>query len=456
MTLCIRTANGEPWIAVGLVQKATSIPFKLAGSFVDGSGLKLPPGEYQAESRGAGLALLGVDKALPRELSLAPVDGESGRFALEATIGIDFHWQQREEQTFCGRLRLSAQPDGTLSVINDVPLESYILSVICSEMNAASPAELAKAHAIISRSWLLAQLDPPAGSMSDRGHAVSLPQESAGQPGEISRFYDRAAHTGFDVCADDHCQRYQGTARIRTGTVHDAIGATRGMVMAHAGRVCDSRFSKCCGGVTEDFRVAWSDTAVPYLVPLFDGVGALPSPALSDETAFRRFLSGKHGKVYCDCHDERILSQVLNSYDRKTNDFFRWQVRLEAGEAGDLLRQKTGLDLGRIRAMEPVERGLSGRLKRLRFVGEKGTMVIGKELEIRKALSPSHLYSSAFVIDVEGFPSSPHAFILTGGGWGHGVGLCQIGAAVMAWQGVPYAQILSHYYPGAEITRLYD
>ena len=357
---------------------------------------------------------------------------------LEATIGIDFHWQQKEVQTFSGGLRLALQPGGRVTVINDVPLETYITSVVCSEMRSTSPPDLAKAHAIISRSWLLAQLEPQTPQPTERIQA-----------GEIIRWYDRQAHTGFDVCADDHCQRYQGTGRIDSPAVADAVGDTRGMVLTHGGKPCDARFSKCCGGVTEDFKTAWGDEPVPYLVPVFDGPGS-KMPAQS----VREFITSPP-EVYCHCTDERILKQVLNPYDLETNDFFRWQQKLGAQEASDLIRNKLGVDLGRIVSMEPVERGLSGRLKRLRLVGEAGSLVIGKELEIRRALSESHLYSSAFVVDTQGPDDQPEAFVLKGAGWGHGVGLCQIGAAVMAFQGVGYSEILEHYYPGTGLKRFW-
>jgi peptidoglycan hydrolase-like amidase len=220
--------------------------------------------------------------------------------------------------------------------------------------------------------------------------------------------------------------------------------------------VCDTRYGKCCGGVTEDFRVAWSDDAVPYLVPVFDGpADGMPHPPLTEEEAVRQYIENPPD-VYCNCMDERILDEILTSRDRQTRDFFRWRTVLEARRATELFREKVGIDLGRILALEPVERGLSGRLKRLRWVGEKGSMVIGKELEIRRVLSSTHLYSSALVIDIEGSARRPDAFVLSGAGWGHGVGLCQIGAAVMAWQGLGHADILKHYYPGTTVEHLYD
>jgi SpoIID/LytB domain protein len=299
-------------------------------------------------------------------------------------------------------------------------------------MRSTSPPDLVKAHAVISRSWLLAQLEPQA----------PRPTEHI-KEGEIIRWYDRQAHTGFDVCADDHCQRYQGTGRIDSKAVAKAVADTRGLVLIHDGKPCDTRFSKCCGGITEDFTTTWGDESVPYLVSVVDGPQEIP------EQSAREFITTPPD-VYCRCSDKKILEQVLNPYDLETQDFFRWRLTLGAREAGDLVKKKLGEDLGRIAKLEPLERGRSGRIKRLRLVGETGSLVIGKELEIRRALSESHLYSSAFVVDTEGSD-----FILKGAGWGHGVGLCQIGAAVMAFKGIEYPEILKHYYPGTQLKQVW-
>ncbi len=408
----------EPTIAVGLVEDAGSVSVRLKGNFKDSMGRPVPPG---------------VVSSGPDELILHPVDPDKDSFSLEATIGVDFHWQQTEELSFSGGLRLVPRPGGRVTVINDVPLETYITSVVCSEMRSTSPPELVKAHAIISRSWLLAQLEPPSPQ----------PAEHV-REGEIIRWYDRQAHTGFDVCADDHCQRYQGVGRIDSPPVAQAVTDTRGLVLIYDGKPCDARFSKCCGGITEDFTTAWGDQPVPYLVPVFDGPGSgIPEQSVGE------FIKNPPN-AYCRCTDQKILEQVLNPYDLETKDFFRWQIALGAEEAGHLVKKKLGEDLGRIVKLEPLERGRSGRIKRLRLVGEAGSLVIGKELEIRRALSESHLYSSAFVVDAEGSD-----FILYGAGWGHGVGLCQIGAAVMAFEGVGYPEILMHYYPGTVLKRFW-
>jgi peptidoglycan hydrolase-like amidase len=383
------------------------------------------------------------------ELDWAPSDAEQCRFSLEMTIGIDFHWQQRERQSFRGRLKLVPRADNRLAVINCVPLETYLTSVVCSEMKASAPPEFIKAHTIVSRSWLLAQLEGRR-SAEQLGGATT-----AEVPGQRLRWTDRQAHLGFDVCADDHCQRYQGIARIDAPGVTAAIQQTRGEVLLYKGRACDARYSKCCGGVSDEFPTAWGDQEMPYLAALRDALGPhREPPPLFDDAPVRDFLCNPP-PAYCNCREQPILRSVLNDYDLATEGFFRWRVRLPADEASRLVQRKLQVDLGRLLRLEPVERGPSGRLKRLRLVGERETLVIGKELEIRRALSESHLYSSAFVVDVEGPPHRPDAFLLSGAGWGHGVGLCQIGAAVMAHRGATYREILEHYYPGTQLQRLY-
>ena len=326
------------------------------------------------------------------------------------TIGKEFHWQQQETQTFQGSLLLRII-DGELHAINRIPIEDYLTSVIASEMSGTSSAELLKAHAIISRSWLLAQLA-----------ASPLPLLKRGR-GEGIRWYDREAHTHFDVCADDHCQRYQGVSRKVTPQVHEAIRATRGIVLSYEGEVCDARFSKCCGGITELYESCWDDTPHPYLSVVHD--------------------------PFCNTDDPKILSEVLNHYDQST-DFYRWTVEYTRSELSELVRRRNGFDYGDILDLIPIERGPSGRIVRLQIVGTKATRIIGKELEIRRTLSESHLYSSAFEVE-----KRETSFVLHGSGWGHGVGLCQIGAAVMGAQGYRFDEILHHYYPNAELTEWY-
>ncbi len=437
--------TGEPSIAVGLVENATTVDLELLSPFTDARGTTYPPGSYTCTAENAAVRI----NSTPSGEHSFFLTGESpdSRFRITITIGIAFHWQQEKKHTFRGNVRLLASPGNTLTVINILPLEEYILSVSCSEMSATSPEEFLKAHSIISRSWLLAQLasrDQPA-----------IPAPGRISPGKIIQWYDRQSHAKFDVCADDHCQRYQGTDMITTGEVARSVAATRGQVLMYNGFACDARFSKCCGGVTEDFRLAWSDTEYPYLIPLADTHSEqLPSPPLSDEPAARRFITSAP-EAWCNCNDASILSRVLNNYDQSTGDFYRWKVRLTPDEIAGYLQSKLSLDIGRPLALEPVERGLSGRIKRLRLVCDKTSIVIGKELEIRRALSATHLYSSAFIVDTEGPAERPDVFVLTGAGWGHGVGLCQIGAAVMACRGIGYREILQHYYPGSTLEKVY-
>ena len=433
----------EPSISVGLVQSVPSVAIRTTGEFLGPAGDVFPEGEYRVTRTAGGLRISGPANTTAAAWHIQPRAPDTGRFSLETTIGIDFHWEQQERQSFAGELRIIPSGEDCLTIINDVPLETYLASVICSEMSSTSAPDLSRAHAVIARSWLLAQIER-------RGHVPA--SSPGGRPhigGEWIRWYDRESHTDFDVCADDHCQRYQGVGRIDNPRVLQAIEETRGEVLTYNGIICDARYSKCCGGVTEDFRAAWGDEHVPYLIPLRDHPSAdMPSPPLTIEAAARAFIESTP-PAWCQCMDNALLDTFLPSYDRSTHDFYRWTVRLDVEEAGRLVHQKLGVDLGRILSLTPLERGLSGRVVRLEIAGENGRIVIGKELEIRRALSLKHLYSSAFVVDTEGAEGRPDAFILRGAGWGHGVGLCQIGAAVMAANDVGYSRILRHYYPGA-------
>jgi peptidoglycan hydrolase-like amidase len=439
-----RVSGGEPSLAVGLLDGVEAASIRLEGDYLTPDGVLVAGGELRLGPAPGGLRVEGAVGLEATEFSLAPVDPERAAFSLVATIGIDFHWQQEERQRFRGGLRLFARA-GRLVVVNRVPLETYLASVIGSEMNAEAPLELARAHAVISRSWLLAQL---AGQRDQAAEAAGM----LDGPGEIRRWTDRQAHADFDVCADDHCQRYQGIGRSAPPEVG---AATRGLALTADGAPCDARFSKCCGGLSEAFPTAWGEREVPYLRPVADWPGAAgPLPDLTGEAGFRAFLDAPP-PAFCDCREEAVLERVLNSYDRQAGDFFRWRVRLSAEEAGRLVRERLGRDLGRLVAFEPLGRGPSGRLHRLRLVGERGALVVGKELVIRRALSSSHLRSSAFLVEPEGPAARPEAFVLRGAGWGHGVGLCQIGAAAMACGGQGFEAILSHYYPGTRLERLY-
>ena len=347
------------------------------------------------------------------------------------TIGKKFHWEQQEEQRFEGTLRLVPEENETWAV-NDIPLEKYLKSVISSEMNPQAPLEFLKAHAIVSRSWLLSQLE------RRRAVSQSSPKRTGDQPSFLQegkeealiRWYDRSDHTLFDVCADDHCQRYQGLARITDAAIR-ATAETRGQVLTYEGSVVDARFSKCCGGTTEIYETCWDETPHPELA------------SVSDYDA--------DGHAFCDTHDEALLRTILNNYDTSTHDFFQWEVRYTPDELSRLIKGKSGIDFGTIIDLIPLERGVSGRIKKLKIVGSLRTLIIGKELEIRRILSPTHLYSSCFTPTLkDGY------WILNGRGWGHGVGMCQIGAAVMASKGYSCEEILHHYYPNTVIEKLWD
>ena len=387
------------------------------------------------------------------ELLFEPQDVANGSFTLVGvTIGVNFHWERKENQSFRGALKLIVE-HGKLTTVNILSVEEYLLSVISSEMSATASLELLKAHAVISRSWLLAQIDKNKKlAQSDTQYQTTEQSDD-----EYIRWYDREDHVNFDVCADDHCQHYQGITRESTDTVRQAIDATFGQVLTYDGELCDARFSKCCGGVYEEFENCWEPKHYPYLVAKLDDKDEDNFPDLTKESAAEEWILTKP-KAFCNTTDAKILSQVLNNYDQETQDFYRWRVVYTQDEIKELIKNRSGVDYGKIKDLQPVARGTSARLYKLKIVGEKLTRTIGKELEIRRTLSPSHLYSSAFIVerhdvDADGYPAK---FVLRGAGWGHGVGLCQIGAAVMGEQGYNYKEILLHYFINAQITTLYN
>lgn len=419
----IKRYEGTPLVSVGIVG-AESITFTLNGYGEDGS------------SRTATIhnGLIQYDGKAHTRLCFKPQSPDDSFSLMDVVIGVNFHWQRLETQTFRGSLRLLAD-GGKIWAINDLPVEDYLESVISSEMSAQSSLPLLMAHAVISRSWLMSQID---------GNTAPNTQASHGDA--FIRWYDHTDHTLFDVCADDHCQRYQGITKETSPNVAEAIRRTRGELLTYGDEICDARFSKCCGGAMEEFQYCWDDTPKPYL----KGIGDTPEETIPDltveENARQWILSSP--KSFCNTADKRILSQVLNDYDQETTDFYRWRVSYTQEELSKLVEKKLGAGLGTITDMRPLKRGTSGRICELRITGTKKTIVVGKELEIRRALSESHLYSSAFVVEKQG-----DTFTLIGAGWGHGVGLCQIGAAVMGDKGYAYDEILRHYYPGAEIEK---
>lgn len=366
----------------------------------------------------------------------------------DVVIGIGFHWERKEDQRFKGDLKFIIE-DGKITAINTLSVEEYLKSVISSEMSATSSKELLKAHAVISRSWLLYQT-----YKREQIETSDLQYVSDTKSGnEWIKWWDREDHINFDVCADDHCQRYQGITRASQSLemVEDAVEETRGELLFSEGIICDARFSKCCGGIVEEFQNCWEPVSYPYLLKLYDGDPKDLSviPDLTNESEAEKWIRTAPA-AYCNTKDVKILSQVLNNYDQETTDFYRWKVSYTFDEISALIRKRTGLELGEIKELIPRERGYSGRITKLEITGTKDSIVIGKELLIRRALSESHLYSSAFVVD-----KTETGFTLTGAGWGHGVGLCQIGAAVMAEKGFAYKNILSHYFPNSELKKEY-
>ena len=404
----------EPLVSVGIVS-GQKISFSLNSPYM-AKGEEIM-GEQTVEFSEGGILWRGT---LYRHLTFRP-QGVGASFSLkDVTIGVNFHWERQETQTFEGTLRIVVEADKIVA-INDLPVERYLSSVISSEMSATSSPEFLKAHAVISRSWLLAQMAKRQKHQEGTDGFFSFTRKDD----ELIRWYDREDHTIFDVCADDHCQRYQGITKATSPHVEEAILETRGQVLAYGDEICDARFHKCCGGETEEFQYCWENTPKPYLVSIHD--------------------------PWCNTTDKKILSQVLNDFDQETPDFYRWKVEFTQQQLSELVSRKLNIDFGDIQDLIPVERGKSGRIWKLKIVGSKKTFTIGKELEIRRALSETHLLSSAFDV-----VKTNEGFTLNGKGWGHGVGMCQIGAAVMGAQGKTYEEILLFYYRNAEIQKLYE
>ncbi len=412
------------------------------------------------------------------ELLFEPQQPDSASFKLcNVTIGINFHWERKEDQVFKGALKFIVEGE-VLTAINILGVEEYLISVISSEMSANASLQLLKAHAVISRSWLLAQIDKSKEiNDSQSGYSTMFETED-----ELVRWYDREDHKHFDICADDHCQRYQGITRSSTEIVKQAVEQTRGELLMYDGKICDARYSKSCGGVFEEFQNCWENQPHPYLIKKRDSKMDQVIPDLTQEPEAEKWILSSP-ESFCNTSDKTILSQVLNNYDQETVNFYRWKVEYSQEELSALIFKRSGVDYGVILDLMPVERGTSGRLLKLKIVGTKKSRIIGKELEIRRTLSESHLYSSAFVVEKvtgksgkvdnsdrsdklhkteisdmdnsSGKNDIPVRFILRGAGWGHGVGLCQIGAAVMGERGFGYDRILTHYFTGAEIVKLY-
>jgi SpoIID/LytB domain protein len=438
--------NDEPKIKAALIQNVTEAAFRLVGAYRFDDGRAIT-GPLTARVGGDTISLhdeTGRVAARGDALTLWPADPTHDFFTLEnVRIGIDFHWDRLQILSYRGALILQLNPDRTMTLVNWIGLDDYLASVISSEMSSEAPLEFLKAQAITARSWLLAMLE--------KKQAPRPPQIK--NDDDVTVWQDVNDHQGFDVCADDHCQRYQGITHIISDHVALAVSSTRGELLLHEGRICDARYHKCCGGRTEEFQTAWENVSYPYLTSLSDSKAPHP-PVVSEEDAALWFHA--HPDAYCNTTDRETLRRLLPTYDLETLHFFRWRVAYEKEELQDILLQKSGIDFGEVRHLLPVSRGPSGRISKLKIIGSKKTVTVGKELEIRRWLSRTHLLSSAFVTAVE-HDSRGHIkrFVLHGGGWGHGVGLCQIGAAVMAVKGSKAQNILAHYFPGTSIQKLY-
>ena len=437
----------QPDVTVGIVS-AQKIHFSLNKPYL-AKGEKVL-GEQVVEFSEGGVLWNGNQYS---QLTFHPQSADASFSLSGVTIGVNFHWERKETQTFLGTLRFVVESDKIVA-INELPVEKYLESVISSEMSATSSLELLKAHAVISRSWLLAQMKKRREVAESGNNFFSFTKKED----TLIRWYDREDHTLFDVCADDHCQRYQGITKETSPHVAEAIRQTKGQILMDGEEICDARFSKCCGGITEEFQYCWEDTPKTYLTAVRDiALGVEHTlPNLTNEEEAEKWIRF-NPPAFCNTQDKKILSEVLNDYDQETVNFYRWKETLSQEKLQQLIADKLKMDLGAILDMKAVERGKSGRISKLQLIGTEKTFTIGKELEIRRTLSDSHLLSSAFVVDKydKDEQGVPQRFELIGAGWGHGVGLCQIGAAVMGEQGYHYDAILLHYYQGAEIKKLY-
>jgi len=440
----------HPEIAVGIVSGQT-IEFRFNGRFELVGGDHFLQGDQQAIFEHGKVKLTGSEIS-SEEFVLVPEDYNAADFQLKnVTIGVNFHWEQQENQQFKGSLKLIVE-NGQLTAINLLPIEDYLISVISSEMSANSSLNLLKAHAIISRSWLIAQIEKQEKISVEKKYESFFSSEE-----EYIKWYDREDHENFHVCADDHCQRYQGITRAHNPNVVKAVKETAGVILTYKGQVCDARFSKCCGGVAELFENCWEPVNHPYLTAVVDNP-VFPVGFKADLSVEKNAIQWLNNspEAFCNTNNEEVLKQVLNDYDRSAKDFYRWTAEYTNKELSELIRRRSGNDFGVIIDLIPIERGTSARLIRLKIVGSKKTLVVGKELEIRRWFSESHLYSSAFTVEKKEVENGiPEKFVLHGAGWGHGVGLCQIGAAVMGHKGYKYDEILRHYFKNITLESRY-
>ncbi len=449
----------ETHISVGIIRKGEKVFGTCKGNYIIGEGMNFS-GAFSAEADGDVVVLRnGQMQEISRGHEIVLHAQQGASFILnDVAIGIQFHWQRNEDQEFEGDLRLCAF-EKSIAAINDIGLEQYLKSVISSEMSANAPIEFLKVHAAVSRSWLVAMLGRKEKISEEKGSAVRGRWDDK----EIVRWYDREDHRLFDVCADDHCQRYQGITKIHSASAVRAVEETKGVFLMHNGEICDARFHKSCGGRTELFENNWEDTPIPYLQSVSDSPDPL-LPVRTEEDARRWIMNAPDTHchtAYCNMTndntaDRNLLKKILPDFDQETADYFRWKVEYSAPELAALVWKKSGIDFGDILHLVPLQRGPSGRIFRLKITGTKRTMIVGKELEIRKWLSPSHLLSGAFIVDtLTDERNIPKQFIFHGAGWGHGVGLCQIGAAAMAEAGTAADTIVAHYFKNTHLKKLY-
>lgn len=444
----------QPKVSVAILT-AESIKFELHGDYSSPDGSNSLNGKYRAELDGEMIKISNSKEKIlvKNDFTLEPADIETESFLIrDVIIGIQFHWEQKENQRFLGSLKFIIE-NNKITAVNILPVEDYLTSVISSEMNANSSVEFLKAHSIISRSWLLAQMSKSKSLKSKE----TVYQSKIETEDELIRWFDREDHTLYDVCADDHCQRYQGITKLYAHNAQTAVVDTAGLVLEYDGKICDTRFSKACGGIAEAFENVWEPIKHPYLDKVIDYKFEPENfdLDLTKENAAQKWIK-KSPPAFCNTKDQKILSQVLQDYDLETTDFYRWKVEYSQSEISELINKRSEYDFGQIIDLIPIERGVSGRLIKLKVVGKKKTLTFGKELIIRKILSESHLYSSAFVVEKQDVADGiPGKFILYGAGWGHGVGLCQIGAAVMSEMGYNFDEILLHYFRGAKIKKIY-
>ena len=439
--------SSEPEIKVALLQNYKEARLNLKGRFLF-PDKRTMTGHIIVRVKNGKVVLCdhyGMERASGKALILS-ADNKAIFTVSDVKIGIDFHWQRSQQQSFHGNVILSVSSASSFNLINEIALEDYLVSVISSEMSPTAPLEFLKAQAIVARSWLVSMLER---KKKDPGASRETPLDA----NEIIIWHDVNDHEGFDVCADDHCQRYQGITKVISYNVQNAIEATRGLFLVSGEEICDARYYKSCGGQTEIFSTAWEDKSPAYLMSVTDDVSMHPS--VQTEKDAQEWLLGRP-PAFCNTTDKKMLSKILPAFDQETIDFYRWQVIYPRQELEDLIRKKSGIDFGELKDIVAVGRGPSGRIYKLRIEGSRRTVVVGKELEIRRWLSPSHLLSSAFVVSkTSALDGSVESFTLNGGGWGHGVGLCQIGAAAIASRGYNVEAILAHYFTDVSLQKLY-